>query len=116
MPFKLTSADQTLSFELRPDAAQLVGRAPTCDLPIIDPTISRRHAELAVAGDAVTVRDLGSSNGTYVNGARVQEGTLRAGDRVTFGKVEFAVEAFEARKPAPAPPLAGEEAAPAGAT
>lgn len=114
MPFKLTSADQSLSFELRPGAAQLVGRAPTCDLPIIDPTISRRHAEVEVADDGVLVRDLGSSNGTFANGVRVQESRLRVGDRVTFGKVEFTLEEAAARRPAPPPPA--EEPAPAGAT
>ncbi|MDE3054277.1 MAG: FHA domain-containing protein [Gemmatimonadota bacterium] len=114
MPYKLTSADQTLSFELRPGPAQLVGRAPTCDFPIIDPTISRRHAEIELAEGGVVVRDLGSSNGTFVNGARVQDGTLRAGDRVTFGKVEFSLEEAAARKPAAPPPA--EASLPPGAT
>ncbi len=102
MPYKLTSADHTLSFELPPDAAQIVGRAPTCDIPIIDPTISRRHAEIRCTDGAVAVRDLGSSNGTFVNGTRVDTGTVAVGDTITFGKVEFALQ--EVQAPAPPPP------------
>jgi adenylate cyclase len=103
MPFTLKSADQTLLFELRPGAVQLVGRAPTCDLPIVDPTVSRRHAELECTDNAVRVRDLGSSNGTYVNGARIEEAALAAGDRVTFGKVELTLEAVVPHRTAAAP-------------
>jgi adenylate cyclase len=112
MPFKLTSADQTLSFELHPGAPLLVGRAPTCDLPIIDPTISRKHAEIRCDGDAVQVQDLGSANGTFVNGTRVASGTLSVGDRVMFGKVEFALETV----PPAAPPSPADAHAPPGPT
>ena len=48
MPFELISPDGTQSFELELDAPLIVGRAPTSDLPVLDPTISRRHAELIV--------------------------------------------------------------------
>ena len=113
MPFKLTSADHTLSFELRAGVPQLVGRAPTCDVPIIDPTISRRHAELRCDDDGVQVRDLESSNGTFVNGARIESCRVSAGDRLTFGHVEFTVEVVEA--PEPAPPLV-DTRTPQGAT
>jgi adenylate cyclase len=117
MPFKLTSADNTLSFELRPGAAQLVGRAPTCDIPVIDPTISRRHAEVQIAGAGVEVRDLGSSNGTFINGRRVEAGALAVGDKVTFGKVEFALQEVAPPKPPPArAPAPDEMTAPPNAT
>lgn len=112
MPFKLTSADHTLSFELRAGAAQLVGRAPTCDLPIIDPTISRRHAEVQVEAGDVQVRDLGSSNGTFINGTRIEAGALTVGDTVTFGKVEFSLQELEAPKPPPATAPAPDEMVP----
>ncbi|HVB30812.1 MAG TPA: adenylate/guanylate cyclase domain-containing protein [Gemmatimonadaceae bacterium] len=114
MAYKLTSADQTLSFELRAGSPQLVGRAPTCDLPIIDPTISRRHAEVECTAGGVRVRDLGSSNGTFVNGARIEHADLAAGDRVTFGKVELTLEEFTPRVPAAA--QAAAPAPPPGAT
>jgi adenylate cyclase len=89
MRFKLTSADNLQTYELRSGAKMLVGRAPTSDIPVFDPTISRRHAELVSDDKTVQVRDLGSSNGTFINGARVESGTIGVGDTVTFGKVAF---------------------------
>src|SRR5918911_3273280 len=89
MRFKLTSADNLQHFELKPGTPMIVGRAPTSDIPVFDPTISRRHAELVTDDRGVQVRDLGSSNGTFLNGSRIENGTLSGGDTVTFGKVAF---------------------------
>jgi adenylate cyclase len=68
-----------------------VGRAVTCDLPIQDPTVSRHHAELELSGAGVRVRDVGSTNGTYLDGARVIDALATPGSRVAFGKVDFEV-------------------------
>ncbi len=55
--------------------------------------MSRRHAEIVRTDDSIVVRDLGSTNGTFVNGAQITgEVTLKAGDRVQFGDVAFRVE------------------------
>ena len=89
MTLRLISADGNLAFELRPGAALVLGRALSCDLPVLDPTVSRRHAQLVVEPGWVTVRDLGSSNGTFFRGARSSEARLTPGDRVVFGKVSF---------------------------
>jgi hypothetical protein len=70
-----------------------VGRSAECEICLADPSVSRNHATLESQGEIVTVRDAGSTNGTYVNGERVQIRTLRPGDRIAFGKTEFAVEA-----------------------
>lgn len=70
-----------------------VGRSPENEVFLVDPSVSRMHATLEVEGDHVIVRDAGSTNGTFVNGERVQLRTLRAGDSVAFGKTEMAVEA-----------------------
>jgi adenylate cyclase len=102
VPFKLTSTDGVHSYELRTGATMVVGRAPNSDIPIIDPTISRRHAEVECGDAGVTIRDLGSSNGTFVNGTRVDASPVTAGDVVTFGKVAFRV----AQLAPPAPPMA----------
>jgi pSer/pThr/pTyr-binding forkhead associated (FHA) protein len=51
--------------------------------------VSRRHAELSLASDGVRLRDLGSTNGTAVNGAEVTEIVLAPGDRIQLGSVEF---------------------------
>jgi adenylate cyclase len=107
MPYKLTSTDGVRSFDLRNGAPLVVGRAPTSDIPIVDPTISRRHAEIEWTDAGVTVRDLGSSNGTFLNGARVDRAKVNAGDVVTFGKVGFRLQHTTPQEPAhPGPPRA----------
>ena len=70
----------------------LVGRSDECDLRIPLPEISRKHSMLMVSGSAVTVRDLGSANGTYVNNKRVSEQELSAGDHLVVGPVVFTVK------------------------
>src|SRR3954468_2261413 len=105
MPFKLSSSDGVLSFELRTGATLVVGRAPNSDIPVIDPTISRRHAEVECSDVGVTVRDLGSSNGTFVNGTRVDASPVNSGDVVTFGKVAFRLQHHAAPTAGPVAPI-----------
>lgn len=62
-----------------------VGRANDCTIVLADPNVSRRHAEIRPSGDGFVVVDLGSTNGTKVNDARVAEHQLREGDEVRFG-------------------------------
>jgi len=69
----------------------IVGRKNDCDLRIPLTSVSRKHCEIKVAGEDVTLRDLGSSNGTYHNSIRVQEAALSAGDEVVIGPVVFTV-------------------------
>lgn len=72
----------------------IAGREPTCDIPLPeDSTASRRHARFTVAGTSVTVHDEGSSNGTLVNGQKVSEQALKAGDEVQIGSTRFRFEA-----------------------
>ena len=110
MPFQLvgTSGAQTFALRAAEGGALVLGRSPGCDLPVLDPTISRRHAELAPGPDGIAVRDLESSNGTFVNGTRVTTGRLVDGDLVTFGKVTFQVRAL-APAAEPAPPAPGAQ-------
>jgi hypothetical protein len=67
----------------------VVGRDPTCDISLEDSTLSRRHAEFVAAGDVVTVRDLKSHNGIFVNGTRADEQSLRPGDVVQAGRLRI---------------------------
>src|SRR5262245_44651501 len=60
-------------------ARMVVGRKKECDLRIPDPSVSREHCEIRVENGKVLVKDLGSSNGTYVNRERVQESEITAG-------------------------------------
>ncbi len=99
--FKLlsTSGDQTIDLQF--GRKLVVGRAVTSDVPIYDPTISRRHAEIVLTESGVRVTDLGSSNGTFLNGAKVTEAEAGANDVVTFGKVAFRVKEVTAPLPRP---------------
>jgi diguanylate cyclase (GGDEF)-like protein len=63
----------------------LIGRAPNAKLRLNDHGISRRHAIVLHRGDDFVIQDLGSSNGTLVNGSRVEEIVLRDGDRIQLG-------------------------------
>nr|MCU0636220.1 FHA domain-containing protein [Gemmatimonadaceae bacterium] len=69
----------------------VIGREAACDLPIADPEVSRRHAELSADPDGLRVRDLGSRNGTFVNGVQVTDARLMAGDTLAVGGVELIV-------------------------
>jgi len=64
---------------------QIVGRAAGCDYHFTDATVSSYHANLVGTSEGFVVIDLGSSNGTFVNGFRVQESLLADGDEVHFG-------------------------------
>jgi hypothetical protein len=69
-----------------------IGRSPDCDLSLGDMTVSWRHAELRHTGEAWVLVDLGSTNGTRVNGWRADSGfTVRPGDRVSFGRAAFRI-------------------------
>jgi len=95
MRYRLTSTDGLQQHELRAGVQLIVGRAPSSDIAIFDPTISRRHAELQVDDSGLRVRDLGSSNGTFHNGERLEDEepvTIAPGDTITFGKVAFRVQ------------------------
>jgi ABC transport system ATP-binding/permease protein len=76
-----------------------LGRDPANQLVIDGAGVSRRHAQLSQSGDRLILEDLGSSNGTYVNGERLMTSRgLQAGDRITLGQnIEFLVESGGAR-------------------
>ena len=63
----------------------VLGRAPGCQLVFADDTVSRRHAELRFADGRWMLRDLGSVNGTWVNGRRIMEAEVAPGDDVQLG-------------------------------
>lgn len=70
----------------------LIGRLPECAVVLGDPNVSRRHAEIRRAGDDVVVTDLGSTNGTKVNGVPVREQHLASGDEITVGSTTLVLE------------------------
>jgi adenylate cyclase len=105
--FKLLSTTGDLTIDLTQPRTVVVGRAVTSDLPIYDPTVSRRHAELTLSDGGVRVQDLGSSNGTFVNGTKVSDTVVGDGDVVTFGKVAFKVQEVTPPTVRPAIPTDG---------
>jgi hypothetical protein len=83
------------SGERIPLAAQavVIGRMPGCDVVLADANVSRRHAEVAPSGTGFVVRDLGSTNGTKVNGLRIEtERNLNGGDIVSVGNTHLRFE------------------------
>lgn len=83
-----------------------IGRQPGCDIVLDDHKASRRHAVLHVAGSVVEVEDLGSSNGTLLNGKPVTRRMLRDGDEVHIGATVLRYVERMAAPAAPASPAA----------
>jgi hypothetical protein len=69
------------------------GRMPECDITLNDSNVSRRHAEIRAAGDGFVLVDLGSTNGTKINGVRVAERELLDGDELAFGNIRLVFQA-----------------------
>ena len=70
-----------------------IGRAPEVELVLADPEVSRRHARLETHGKYVYVRDLDSSNGTFLNGRRISSAIeIRPGDEIDIGTTRVVVE------------------------
>jgi adenylate cyclase len=91
----------TQRFRLAPGARLIIGRAPTSDVVIADPSVSRRHAELSAEGSTCSMRDLESANGTLVNGVKSATSPVTPGDIVTFGAVPFKAVVEESQPAAP---------------
>ena len=107
----LQGPDKGRRFEL-PDSPALVGR-DSRQLPLTDNTVSRRHCELLPEDGEWVVRDMGSSNGTYINGQRVnQRYTLKVGDQIRVGRtlMVFGAQPGVSRTSGGNVTLAGEEA------
>jgi pSer/pThr/pTyr-binding forkhead associated (FHA) protein/tetratricopeptide (TPR) repeat protein len=79
-----------------PQGQTVAGRTADCGLPLDDPSISRRHAAFTVAGQQLTVEDLKSSNGVFVNDQRCTQQALHPGDSVRLGNVVLQVRSLGA--------------------
>jgi pSer/pThr/pTyr-binding forkhead associated (FHA) protein len=76
-----------------PNKATILGRSPDCDLCIPLQVVSRRHCQLIQEGNALKIRDLSSSNGTFLNGQKVDGETVaKAGDHLQVGPLTFTIQ------------------------
>lgn len=91
--FVARSGGTTLRFDASGLARGLIiGRDSACDVTIDDAKVSSRHARLSAMPDGtIVIEDLGSSNGTFRNGAKIQRASLRRGDMVKLGSFDYAV-------------------------
>ena len=86
------TGEPSVTLRLAAGTIKTIGRAPAADFIVDAPLISRVHCRLtADPSDQLIVEDLGSTNGTIVNGQRVDRCVLRAADRLLIGRLEFVV-------------------------
>lgn len=75
-----------------PSDITVIGRRHDCDLCIPLMVVSRRHCQLSQNDEALKVRDLDSKGGTFLNGKRISEATVQAGDYITIGPLTFLLQ------------------------
>lgn len=96
--FVLTGLTQPATFELE-QGFNTIGRNATNDFRVHDATVSSFHCEIVLSSDAVLVHDLGSTNGTFIDGVRIEESGLTAGQVLKLGSVELRLEARRPLEP-----------------
>ena len=96
-PFRLIvvegpDAGQSFSLDGSQPSRVLVGQSLACAIRLADRTVSRRHVGLDVTGRQARIADLGSTNGTYVNGVRVYDAIITGGELIQIGNTSFKLE------------------------
>jgi ABC transport system ATP-binding/permease protein len=84
-------ADPAFSFRILPGNIKTIGRSAGAEFMVDAALVSRVHCRLTAGATELQVIDLDSTNGTFVNGKRVDEATLKEGDRLGVGRVELVV-------------------------
>ena len=84
-------APSPFSYRLLPGNTKTIGRAPGADFVVDAALVSRLHCRLTAGATELEVADLDSTNGTYVNGRRVDRAALQPGDRLGVGRVELVI-------------------------
>jgi pSer/pThr/pTyr-binding forkhead associated (FHA) protein len=89
-------AEPPITLRVPPGSVRTIGRTARADFIVDAALISRLHCRLtADRSDQLVVEDLGSTNGTLVNGEKIGRSVLRHGDRLTVGRVEFEVQSTD---------------------
>jgi pSer/pThr/pTyr-binding forkhead associated (FHA) protein len=86
------NADEPFRFRILPGNIKTIGRSTGADFIVEAPLVSRVHCRLTAGATELEVLDLDSTNGTFVNGERVERRTLKIGDRLGVGRVELVVQ------------------------
>jgi pSer/pThr/pTyr-binding forkhead associated (FHA) protein len=89
-------------FPLRPNREIVIGRSSDLDMVLVEDMVSRKHAKIVTDGRGVSIQDLGSTNGTFVNGEKIRNMQLKDGDRILVGTsiIKLVATSGEARAPA----------------
>jgi len=101
-------------FEVLPGRVYTIGRGTFCDIKLFDSEVSRAHCELSITDDGISVSDLGSLNGIYVDGKRTTNETLRGGETLRLGLTTLGVACLNHHSP-PAEPAIAEPPPPESA-
>lgn len=72
-------------FPLKGDKQLIIGRSSELDMVLVEDMVSRKHAKISISNGKITIEDLGSTNGTFVNGEKVKTSRLKEGDRILIG-------------------------------
>lgn len=72
-------------FPLKGDKQLIIGRSSELDIVLVEDMVSRKHAKITLTAGKITIEDLGSTNGTFVNGEKVKSSRLKEGDRILVG-------------------------------
>ena len=86
-----SESDSPITFRILPGSIKTIGRAPRADFIVDAALVSRLHCRITAGADKLEVVDLKSTNGTFVNGRRINKALLADGDRFRVGRVEITV-------------------------
>src|SRR5579883_2009968 len=86
-------------FPLRMDREIIIGRSSDLDMVLVEDMVSRKHAKIATTSGQVLIQDLGSTNGTFVNGEKIKKVRLKEGDRILIGTSIIKLVAVEGSAP-----------------
>lgn len=95
-------------FALEMNQELIIGRSSELEMVLIEDMVSRHHAKITVSDDDISIEDLGSTNGTFVNGEKITKCKLKEGDRILIGTsiIKLVYEEYDANQPPP-PPMDG---------
>jgi len=97
-------------FPLRPNREIIIGRSSDLDMVLVEDMVSRKHAKISTDDHTVSIQDLGSTNGTFVNGEKVRAIRLKEGDRILVGTSIIKLVAANSEAPVPSSSLTENEA------